>query len=100
MADTTPAPAAEAAAPAATAPKKGHGPRDDIKNTNGRDRWWGRPHFVLATVGCSIGLGNIWKFPYLTFKHGGVTFILAYLWALFIVGIPMLLLELTLGQKM
>ena len=99
MTGTTPAPAAEAAAPA-TAPKKAHGARDDIKNTNGRDRWWGRPNFILATVGCSIGLGNIWKFPYLTFKHGGVTFILAYLWALFIVGIPMLLLELTLGQKM
>ena len=91
---TTPAPAAGAAAAAL----KKHGPRDDIKTT--RDRWWGRPNFILATVGCSIGLGNIWKFPYLTFKHGGVTFILAYLWALFIVGIPMLLLELTLGQKM
>jgi len=36
----------------------------------------------------------------LTFKHGGITFILTYLWALFIVGIPMLILELTLGQKM
>jgi SNF family Na+-dependent transporter len=47
-----------------------------------------------------IGLGNIWKFPYLTFKHGGVTFILAYAIALFVVGIPMLILELTLGQKM
>lgn len=97
MSEATPAPAAAGAA--ATAPKK-HGPRDDIKNTNGRDRWWGRPNFILATVGASIGLGNIWKFPYLTFKHGGVTFILAYLWALFIVGVPMLLLELTLGQKM
>lgn len=99
MTDVTPAAADAAAAPAATAPKK-HGPKDDIKNTNGRDRWGSRPLFILATVGCSIGLGNIWKFPYLTFKHGGVTFILAYLWALFIVGIPMLLLELTLGQKM
>jgi solute carrier family 6 amino acid/orphan transporter-like 15/16/17/18/20 len=51
-------------------------------------------------VGCSIGLGNIWKFPFLTFKHGGVKFIIAYLIAMFVVGIPMLLLEVTLGQKM
>lgn len=98
MSETTPAAAtAPAAAAPAAAPKK-HGPKDDIKTT--RDRWANRPMFVLATVGCSIGLGNIWKFPYLTFKHGGVTFILTYLWALFIVGIPMLILELTLGQKM
>lgn len=51
-------------------------------------------------MGYAIGLGNIWRFPYLTFKHGGITFVLAYLWALLIVGMPMLLLELTLGQKM
>jgi len=94
MSETTPAAATAPAAAPAAAPKK-HGPKDDIKTT--RDRWANRPMFILATVGCSIGLGNIWKFPYLTFKHGGVTFILTYLWALFIVGIPMLILELTLG---
>jgi len=47
-----------------------------------------------------MGIGNVWRFPYLTFKHGGTTFIMTYLWALFIVGVPMLILELTLGQKM
>ena len=73
-------------------------PKDDIVTT--RARWHSRPVFVVAAVGYAIGLGNIWKFPYLTFKHGGITFVLAYLWALLIVGMPMLLLELTLGQKM
>jgi SNF family Na+-dependent transporter len=56
--------------------------------------------FIQAAVGAAIGLGNIWKFPYLTFKHGGWQFIVAYLFALFVVGFPMLILELTLGQKM
>ena len=56
--------------------------------------------FVNATVGAAIGLGNFWKFPYLTFKHGGPAFIITYLLALFVCGIPMLILELTLGQKM
>jgi SNF family Na+-dependent transporter len=71
---------------------------DDV--VNGRDRWLNRFVFILAASGSCIGLGNIWKFPYLCFKHGGVTFIIAYLIALVAIGIPMLILELTLGQKM
>lgn len=56
--------------------------------------------FLVSTVACAIGIGNVWSFPYLTFKHGGMRFILTYIYALFVVGIPMLILELTLGQKM
>jgi NSS family neurotransmitter:Na+ symporter len=56
--------------------------------------------FLLAALGSSIGLGNIWKYPYLAWKHGGVIWIGAYVFTMFIVGIPMLILELTLGQKM
>ena len=67
---------------------------------NGRMRWRNRYFFIQACIGSAIGLGNIWKFPYLTFKHGGWQFILAYAFALFVVGFPMLILELTLGQKM
>ena len=65
--------------------------------TNGRDRWGNRTLFIIATVGSCIGLGNIWKFPYLVFKHGGLSFIITYILMLFLIGIPMLLLELTLG---
>lgn len=72
--------------------------KDDI--TTDRPRWRNRFFFVTSTIGCVIGIGNVWRFPYLTFKHGGATFIMTYIWALFIVGIPMLILELTLGQKM
>ena len=71
---------------------KGKGPQ--------RDRWMSRPIFVTACIGSAIGLGNIWKFPYLTFKHGGINFIVAYIIALMIIALPMLILELTLGQKM
>lgn len=72
----------------------------DVCDKNFRPRWMNRGVFLLAAVGSSIGLGNIWKFPYLTWKHGGTVFVLAYLIALTFVGIPMLILELTLGQKM
>jgi SNF family Na+-dependent transporter len=65
-----------------------------------RPRWKSRGIFLLASIGASVGLGNIWKFPYLTMKHGGVTFMVAYIIALLVLAIPMLILELTLGQKM
>ena len=73
---------------------------DDVHESVRRDRWINNPAFVMAAVGSAIGLGNFWKFPYLTFKHGGGWFIGAYAVALFTCGVPMLILELTLGQKM
>lgn len=73
---------------------------DNTDCNNGRPRWMNRYVFIQACVGSAIGLGNIWKFPYLTFKHGGWRFIGAYAFALFVIGFPMLILELTLGQKM
>jgi SNF family Na+-dependent transporter len=53
----------------------------------------------MAAIGSSIGIGNIWKFPALTFKHGGPAFVIGYLIIMLLVGVPMLILELTLGQK-
>ena len=64
---------------------------------SGRGRWMNRPVFILASLGSAIGLGNIMKFPYLTWKHGGLAFIFAYIVCIFIVGVPMLVLEITLG---
>lgn len=72
----------------------------DVCDKNFRPRWPNRALFLLTAIGSSIGLGNIWKFPYLTFKHGGTVFVIAYVVALIVVGLPMLILELTLGQKM
>lgn len=64
-----------------------------------RDRWKGRATFIIAAIGAAIGLGNFWRFPYLSYKHGGVIFFIPYLLSMFLIGIPMLLLELSLGQK-
>ena len=56
--------------------------------------------YIFGSLGASIGLPNIWRFPYLTFKHTGPAYIVAYLICIILVGWPMHLLEATLGQKM
>merc|ERR1712131_20086 len=56
--------------------------------------------FVFALAGCAIGLGNVLRFPYLCYKYGGGSFLVAYLFVLFLVDVPMLKLEVTMGQFM
>lgn len=53
---------------------------------------------MLAAIGSAIGLGNFWRFPYLCFKWGGALFFIPYLICLFFLGLPMLMLEFSLGQ--
>jgi neurotransmitter:Na+ symporter, NSS family len=65
-----------------------------------RDRWPSKTLFIFAAVGSAIGLGNIWRFPYLVGKYGGGAFLFPYLIALFVVGFPLLIMEFALGQKM
>ncbi len=65
-----------------------------------RPKWKSHLGFLLAAVGSAIGLGNIWRFSYLCYKNGGGAFLLPYLAALFIVGIPLIILEIGLGHKM
>ena len=65
-----------------------------------RDRWPTTLTFILAAIGSAVGLGNVWRFPYLSYKYGGGAFLLPYLIALFVSGIPLLILEFGLGQKM
>ncbi|MHB0775060.1 sodium-dependent transporter [Halomonas sp. WWR20] len=61
-------------------------------------QWSSRLAFVLAAVGSSVGLGNIWKFPYMTGESGGGAFVLIYLICIFLVGLPILMSEWLLGR--
>jgi len=63
-----------------------------------RSRWGSRLTFLLAAIGSCVGLGNVWRFPYMVYKYGGGAFLLPYAFALFVVGLPLLMLELALGQ--
>ena len=64
-----------------------------------RDTWASRTTFILAAVGSAVGLGNAWRFPGLAAKHGGGTFLLVYLVALFLIGIPLLMMEVSIARK-
>ena len=72
---------------------------DDPKAKEKRPRWLSRMTFILAMVGYCVGLGNFWRFPYLCFQWGGATFFVPYFICLFFIGLPVTLMELTLGQK-
>ena len=64
-----------------------------------RSQWGTRAGFILAAVGSAIGLGNIWRFPYVAYENGGGAFFIPYLFALLTAGIPILILEFTIGHK-
>ncbi len=66
----------------------------------GRARWSSRTIFLFAAIGSAVGLGNVWRFPFLAHKFGGGAFLVPYLIALFVLGIPLLLLEFAIGQKL
>ncbi|MCK4614044.1 MAG: sodium-dependent transporter, partial [Thermoplasmata archaeon] len=64
-----------------------------------REVWPSRTGFVLAAMGSAIGLGNVWRFPYYCYKYGGGAFLVPYFIALFTTGIPLMILEYSVGQK-
>ncbi len=63
-----------------------------------RASWQSQTGFLLAALGSAIGLGNIWRFPYMAYRNGGGAFLVPYFVALFVVGIPLLMLEFGLGH--
>lgn len=64
-----------------------------------RDQWGTKLGFILAAVGSAIGLGNIWRYPYIAYENGGGAFLLPYFIAIVTAGIPVLILEYTLGNR-
>ena len=63
-----------------------------------REHWSSNLGFILAAAGSAVGLGNIWKFPYITGENGGGAFVLVYLICIAIIGLPVMLCELSLGR--
>ena len=64
-----------------------------------RDQWGNRLGFIFAAIGSAIGLGNIWRFPYVAASNGGGAFLFPYLFAIITAGIPIMILEFTIGHK-
>lgn len=64
-----------------------------------REQWGSRAGFILAAVGSAVGLGNIWRFPYMAYENGGGAFFIPYLFAMITAGIPFMILEFSMGQR-
>ena len=64
-----------------------------------REQWGSKLGFILAAVGSAVGLGNIWRFPYVAYTNGGGAFLIPYFIAIFTAGIPLLILEYGMGHK-
>ena len=62
-----------------------------------RESFRSRLGFLLVSAGCAIGIGNVWRFPYVTGKYGGGLFVLLYLVCLLVMGVPVLTMELALS---
>ena len=63
-----------------------------------RDAFKSRLGFLLVSAGCAIGIGNVWKFPYVAGQYGGAVFVLFYLAFLVLMGIPVMTMELAVGR--
>ena len=63
-----------------------------------RERLGSRLGFILLSAGCAIGIGNVWKFPYMVGQHGGGAFVLVYLFFLLVMGVPVLTMEFAMGR--
>ncbi len=61
--------------------------------------WTSRSAFLMAAIGCAVGLGNLWRFPYIAGQNGGSAFIMVYLGFVFLLGVPLIMSELAIGRE-
>ncbi|XP_024125365.1 sodium- and chloride-dependent GABA transporter 2 isoform X1 [Oryzias melastigma] len=78
--------------------QSGHNPDQFQPKLQERDQWASKMEFILAVAGHIVGLGNVWRFPYLCYKNGGGVFFIPYVLFLVTCGIPLFFLETSLGQ--
>ena len=71
---------------------------NDRENRNTSSQWQSNLGFIAAAAGSAVGLGNIWKFPYIAGENGGGTFVLFYLLCILILGLPIMIAEVTIGR--
>ncbi len=69
-----------------------------MSQTTSHEQWSSRRGFLLAAIGFSVGLGNIWRFPYVVGENGGSAFVIIYLLCAFAIGLPLLVSELAIGR--
>ena len=69
-----------------------------VPSNGGREHFASRLGFILISAGCAIGLGNVWRFPYIAGEYGGAAFILLYLIFLVILGLPVMIMEFAIGR--
>uniref|UniRef100_A0A8C9XYL9 Transporter n=1 Tax=Sander lucioperca TaxID=283035 RepID=A0A8C9XYL9_SANLU len=74
--------------------------RMETEEADDRPKWDNKAQYILTCVGFCIGLGNVWRFPYLCQSHGGGAFLIPYLILLVMEGMPLLLLEFAIGQRL
>ncbi|XP_059946217.1 sodium-dependent neutral amino acid transporter SLC6A17 isoform X2 [Mesoplodon densirostris] len=75
------------------------GSKQKVADVEDRPAWNSKLQYILAQIGFSVGLGNIWRFPYLCQKNGGGAYLVPYLVLLIVIGIPLFFLELAVGQR-